>query len=263
MNKVVKVLIVLILVLVAFSTPVLANGKEGECECLSDSEGGKIIREPPHKTPEERGVPPTTPTPTPSVTPPAGDKDKTTKKKAAAAAIITSATGAATAVYLKKKKSAAKAPPPTPPPVTIPEPETKSIGESAEPVAKAPPPPVPPPVTTPEIVQPPPKDPFEEYRHARSKTAEEMAAAADFSRKCSNSAVRSNYAAFVFTLVTASTSGTAAVIAGSGAALFYFYGSIVDKAGTKAQNLAKKKKQKLKVLDEQMRTALKKKQRRE
>lgn len=55
-NKVVKVLIVLIMVLVAFSTPVLANGKEGECECPSDSEGGKITREPPH---EERGeVPP-------------------------------------------------------------------------------------------------------------------------------------------------------------------------------------------------------------
>ena len=52
MNKVVKVLIVLILVLVAFSTPVLANGQEGECECPSDSEGGKITREPPH---EERG----------------------------------------------------------------------------------------------------------------------------------------------------------------------------------------------------------------
>ncbi len=51
-NKVVKVLIVLIMVLVAFSTPVLANGKEGECECPSDSEGGKITREPPH---EERG----------------------------------------------------------------------------------------------------------------------------------------------------------------------------------------------------------------
>jgi len=58
MNKVVKVLIVLIMVLVVFSTPVLANGKEGECECPSDSEGGKITREPPHKTPEERGVPP-------------------------------------------------------------------------------------------------------------------------------------------------------------------------------------------------------------
>jgi len=51
-HKVVKVLIVLILVLVVFSTPVLANGKEGECECPSDSEGGKITREPPH---EERG----------------------------------------------------------------------------------------------------------------------------------------------------------------------------------------------------------------
>ena len=163
---------------------------------------------------------------------------------------------------MKKKKSAAKAPPSTPPPVTIPEPKTKSIGEPAEPVAEAPPPPVPPSVTTPEIVQLPPKpseDLFERYRLERSKTAGEMAAAEDFSRKCSNSADRSYCAAVVFVLVTASTSGTAAVIAGTGVALFSLYGSIVDKVGTEAQNLAKKKKQKLEVLDEQMRNAWKKK----